>query len=173
MRVKLLPTWPMIHRFPGAAAALAAGLSLAVAACAGGPSYPMPDDKPGLYEFEGRVTGAARVSPMRGTIEVERDTVMVIVDGAHCRPLLGNVQSYAHQCGEDLTFSFDRLHPLRRPRVQMVRQVPYTRRVCERYRQSPSGSQVCVLWGTVTDYRTERHAVHLTVLPVRTEPFRP
>ena len=145
---------------------------LATVGCAGagaGPAQRIPDDQPGLYEFDARVPATVNTPDLKGTIEVRPDTVIVTLDGAYCRPDQDNLnrsrlEAFAYRCGEDVTFSFDRARPLWRPRASVGIRIPYTRTVCEQWETTTAG-RVCVRSTTETLYRTERRVVRLSVKP--------
>ena len=148
----------------GAAAMFVAAFT--AAGCASGGAGPGPsgyEDELGLFAFTARVPATVSVPELRGTIEVTADTVIVLLDGADCRPFPGGVESLVHRCrGGEVTFSFPRAHPLRRPRAQVNAQIPYTRRTCEAYQDTAAG-RVCVQYVDETAYRTERRTVPLSL----------
>jgi hypothetical protein len=145
--------------------ALTLSAIVGAAACSSGqavPGTPVPDNAPGFYEFDEPVPWG-EVVRLTGVVEVRLDTVLVALDGVPCQGYRGSPRSFYQGCGR-IRFTFDRIHPLRRPTASHTREVPFQERVCQEWRQTEQGRR-CVRFAFETKFRRETQTVRLRFKP--------
>ena len=152
----------MRKRWMPTRAALAFSAICGAAACSSGqtgPGEPVPDNVPGFYEFDEPVPWG-EVVRLTGVVEVRPDTVLVVLEGVPCQGQPGSPQSFYQECGRGLRFTFDRFHPLQRPKAAHTREVPFQRRVCQEWQSTEQGRR-CVRYGYETRFRRETQSIRL------------
>ncbi len=148
------------------AALLLAGCSQA----SPGPTVP-PAKSVGVYDFTSTIPFRTGAIALDGTFEITSDTVLLVVDNAHCRELApGNPRNFDYRCAgasfRDVSWIhvwFERHDPLRRNGASAERRVPVDTEVCAQYAITAEGQRVCVRWRTETTYQTERRSAPLLV----------
>jgi len=150
-------------------AALASAVLLG--ACAGpslGPPVPSAKDV-GVYDFTSTIPFRTGAITLAGTFEITPDTVLLVVDNAHCREQLpGDMASFTYRCeGASFTdvswirVNFDRRQPHLYCGASAERRIPVEREVCSQYMVTNDGRRVCIRWRIETTYRTERQSAGL------------
>jgi hypothetical protein len=150
-----------------------ASAALMLAGCGGSlppPLSPSAGDL-GLYAFEAPVPSSSGQILLQGTFEIAPDTVILLLEGAECRPGLGSSSGFGYSCRgagypnvSGMSFGFERARPLRRPSASVRVSIPSTREVCHRWMETETGRH-CMSWNYETTYRTEHHSVRLKITP--------
>lgn len=130
-----------------------------------------PPDAVGVYDYTASVSTSQGGVLLQGRIEVAPDTLLVSVDGGDCLPIQASVRSFTVSCHPagvrnvaNMRFSFERTHPLRRPRLSVYLRFTSEEQVCERYQTTTEG-RVCISWSVRTTTRNEHHAVQPRLTP--------
>lgn len=125
----------------------------------------------GVYDFTSTIPFRTGAITLDGTFEITRDTVLLVVDDAHCREQSpGNVASFTYRC-EGASFidvswiyvNFDRRQPLLYCGASAERRIPVEKEVCVQYMVTNEGQRTCIRWRIETTYETERQSAPLLV----------
>jgi len=161
----------------GVVAGVGAVLLAGCAAGSTGPPVPKASSV-GVYDFTTSIPFRTGAIVLEGTFEITQDTVLLVVNNAHCRPVMpGSIASFTYQCeGASFTdvswihVNFERRDPLLYCGASAERRIPVDREVCSQYMVTKEGQRVCISWRIETTYQTERQSAGFLV--TKRDPWR-
>lgn len=155
----------------GALRRLVAAAALLLAGCGPGPPDPTPPAKApvGVYSFTATIPFRSGSVGLSGAFEITPDTVLLVLDNAHCEAFETSRPSFLYRCAGAFTnvgpvwVSFDRQQPLLICGASAERRVPEEKEVCGKWMATKDGKTVCAHWTIQETYRTERASGSLLV----------